>query len=903
MSLEAVETTRPCKYRFGDFELAPSQGALWRDGDRVPVMPKPIAVLTVLVESAGQIVSKEELLAQVWNGAAIEENNVTQTISTLRKILGEKRGENRYIVTEPGNGYRFVAPVTKIDIAPVAVRESLIAPVASVPKRRLKVLYGLAAVALLCVAAGITIWFHRSGSGALRRKSVAVLGIRDLSKSSSETWLQTALAEMLTSELGSAGKLRTIPADDVVRWRSGLGNTLDGSGDTGLLRLAHRNFDADAFVLGSYVTIGICPECRVRVDLGVFDARSGESLAAIVDEAPARELLDLTTRLGAKLRAHFGIEGLSAAPPSWPVPSAMREYAEGLSAFRRIDPMAARDNLQAAVNADPGNALIHSALADVWTALGYSLRAADESRRAYELSSSLGRIEQLAIEAHYRANVQQWDRAIEIYRSISRLFPDSLEDGLNLARAQFRAMKCGDATSTLAVLRRLPKPAGNDPRIDLLEAQCFGAASDYVKTRDDARRAALEAKSRGAMYLYARARLLQGGAMQTMGDAAYYEVQTEARKVCEQLGDRQCVSWAWRIRGNERFFAGKFREAEDAYLQGAAIARELGDSGELANILNGLGVVAESNLEWPQAEKSFLEAISLKKETGYNPSDIQIQLADFYLRIGRLREAARTGDEAYAEAEKTSAREDLGEVYLLRSELARLDGRLPLAQDMASRSIAEFRAAKSNNDLTLGLASLGSIQTARGDLQQADASLAEASKNYDSIHQSGAVPETQGAIELARAELLLAKGQFQQAANEARRSAADFSAAHLHESSGHALVVEANALDLLGRIPEALQASKLAQGEAAQTPDPATAATAGLIAWRLGSDSHEPADLRASIAALKNPELTLEEDLALALRAKRSGVSNANPMLAALASRAAGAGYLTLSRRALALAH
>ena len=67
MNSEIAEISRPHKYGFADVELAPSQGALWRDGARVPVMPKPIAVLTVLVESAGQIVSKEELLERVWN--------------------------------------------------------------------------------------------------------------------------------------------------------------------------------------------------------------------------------------------------------------------------------------------------------------------------------------------------------------------------------------------------------------------------------------------------------------------------------------------------------------------------------------------------------------------------------------------------------------------------------------------------------------------------------------------------------------------------------------------------------------------------------------------------------------------------------------------------------------------
>ena len=78
----------------------------------------------------------------------------------------------------------------------------------------------------------------------------------------------------------------------------------------------------------------------------------------------------------------------------------------------------------------------------------------------------------------------------------------------------------------------------------LIAAQNAGTANDFVKTRDLARRAANEAKARGARYLYARARLLEGGAMQTLVERDFYAVQTDARNVCEELGDRQCVSQA-----------------------------------------------------------------------------------------------------------------------------------------------------------------------------------------------------------------------------------------------------------------------------------------------------------------------------------------------------------------------
>jgi eukaryotic-like serine/threonine-protein kinase len=892
---------RAAKYHFGDFDLLSTQGLLLRAGVRVPVMPKPLATLLVLVERAGETVSKDELLSQVWPDTAVEENNLTQSISTLRKVLGEKRGENRYIATEPGMGYRFVAPVTRTEEGALELQQSG-TPVLSAEEerdasfwtRRRRLLFALA-LSLLCVAAGIWLWMRHATGQAIRRKSVAVLRIRDLSKNSSEAWLQTALSEMLTSELASGGKLHAIPSEDVVRWRLDVGAASETARYGDLLRLARSNFGADSFVLGSYVVTGTCPECRVRVDLGLFDAGTGDRLATIIDEGRAQDLLDLTTRLGGRLRAELGAGGTAPALLPWPAPGAAREYAEGLKALRRVDPMAARDDLLTAEMADPGNALIHSALADTWTALGYISRANEESRRAFELSAPLGRLDQLGIEARYRASAQQWDRVIEIYRSIFELFPDSLEDGLNLARAQSRGMHLADSIATLRLLRQLARPAGNDPRIDLLEAQNAGAARDYRRTREYARRAAEEAKARGAQYIFARARLLEGGAMQTMRDPNFYAVQTEGRKICEELGDRQCVSQAWRIRGNERFTSGHFAEAQEAYLEGVRIAREVGDRAELANLLNGLSVVAESNLEWDQAEQTLIEAIALKKETGFNPGEVQIQLAQLYMRLGRWTDAANMADAAFVEAQRTQAREELGEVLLLRAALARLRGRLDVAQRLGEKGISELSASNSTIALTLAHAAMSSIQTARGDLQHAATSLGQTNPmNY---------PEGLGNVELARAELLLAKGQFQAAAEEAKRSAADFSNAHLDEGSATALVMESNALEMLGREREALAISQEAQRRAARSPDPVANALSGLVFWRLSGQSDEsvPADLRAIIARLRSPELLLEQDFDRAMRAKRAGSPNAVRMFQALANHAAEQGYISMSQRARAM--
>src|SRR5262245_24287248 len=101
-------------FGFGRFILDASERTLL-DGERpVTLAPKVFDTLHLLVENSGKVLSKEKMLAEIWSDAFVEENNLAQNISVLRRVLGEDK-DNKYIETVPKFGYRFVVPAEVIN--------------------------------------------------------------------------------------------------------------------------------------------------------------------------------------------------------------------------------------------------------------------------------------------------------------------------------------------------------------------------------------------------------------------------------------------------------------------------------------------------------------------------------------------------------------------------------------------------------------------------------------------------------------------------------------------------------------------------------------------------------------------------------------------------------------------
>ncbi len=120
------------RYAFGPFELHADDRLLTHQGEIVPLTPKALDTLLILVERKGHVVSKDELLERVWPDSFVEQNNLAQNISALRKALGEKEGGPRYIDTVPKRGYRFIAPITeRILSGPTVATKTAVAPAAA----------------------------------------------------------------------------------------------------------------------------------------------------------------------------------------------------------------------------------------------------------------------------------------------------------------------------------------------------------------------------------------------------------------------------------------------------------------------------------------------------------------------------------------------------------------------------------------------------------------------------------------------------------------------------------------------------------------------------------------------------------------------------------------------------
>jgi DNA-binding winged helix-turn-helix (wHTH) protein/Tfp pilus assembly protein PilF/TolB-like protein len=943
-------------FKFGEFQMDALARTLRREEAIVTLNRRAFDVLLYLVQNPGKVLTHDELLKNVWPDTFVDENSLAQSISALRRALEEKPGDNSYIVTLPGRGYQFVSPVQVVapeslsivpDVATAAshgpsgmlfqqqtTRTSVITEEKeqlSLPLPRNRALVRLVAVFAVAAisVAGYYAWtqFHRvrprtnpaairsTGSSPAARRSIAVLGFRNLSGRSEEAWLSTALAEMLSTELEAGEKLRLVSGEDIARTKLDLPLSDAESLSRSTLARLHKDLDSDLIVLGSYTALGEKPGTRIRLDLRLQDTVVGETIADVAVVGGEADLFDMVSQAGSRLREKLGVEAVSpveAVSVRASLPSngeAARLYSQGLARLRVFDALAARDLLQQAVALEPKFSLAHSALAEAWFRLGYVKKAQQEARQAYDLATNLSREEKLAVEGRYRAFGHEHEQAIEVYRTLFTLFPDNVDYGLRLAASQVGGSKGHDALATVESLRKLAPPASEDPRIDLQEASAWDSLSEFKQQAPPLARAAEKAEAQGARLVLAEARENQCWLFRYFGQVQNAVAACrESRDIFAAAGDRKNEARALRAWA-DAIGQADAPESIRLYRQAQTLFRSVGSESGVAEVLNNLGDVYDAQGDPATAEKMQRQALALYRLTDSKRQQAAVtgNVAGDRMQQGDLRGALQLFEESLQ-----LAREDTGIVAGVGISIAnihQLQGDLLGARQGFEQSLAILQKTGDQDSSAYAMSNLGSLL-----LQQADSSGAR--KMYE---QALAIRTTAGdKLSMAETQLGLADLSLEEAHSPVEQEAAIrqalevFQKQKARDDETNAWCILARALLAEGKAAAATEAMQHGRSLAAKSQNPEirwrTAITAALIetAGKGGAQSAAGSAARKELAAIitKSREMhyqgvELDARLALAeIEMKAGQITEGRAHLAAIEADAKAKGYNLVARKA-----
>ena len=720
------------RYRFGSFELDTNDGVLSRNSKPVKLQDLPFRLLVMLVERPGEIITREDVCKRLWPDNTFVEfdRSLGVAVRKVREALSDDAETPRYLETIPRRGFRFLAPVTvqgdragdEATAQANIVSSTLgttVPRATSDARRPLNRYLVIAGIVVLVVGAGlytlrsvprraVSTADARSFAPPVRvRRSVAVLGFRNLPGRREDNWLSAAFCEMLSTDLAAGGDLRLVAGEDVARARSELPHSDEDTLSKSTLHRLRIDPGADMVVLGSYTTLPGKEQNQIRLDLRLQDTGSGETVAEESVTGSEADLFELVSQASRHLRQRLGVTSLSAdanvaVRASLPAnQDAVRLYAEGRARAWAFDFIGARDLLLKAIAADANYPLAHSALAEAWDRLGYAGKARIEAKRALDLSQHLPQEERLLIEGQYWASVNDSQREVDAYRRLFNLFPDNLEYGLHLAIAQ-RATNAVDSSSTLSSLRHLPLPAGDDPRIELAEASLW-IDQDFKKAHAAAESAVAKGQAQGLNLIVARGYgiLCQQGMSVGESTADVVTDCENARRGFTSAGDRNNAARTLNDLAGTYFQIGDIARAQAMWQKARIEFREVGDVEALAATANNLGDVSLLQGELPKAkeflEQAFRDYKTVEDKDGQalalnDLGDIARLEGDLPSALTRYREAKAVADEAHRNSILAYVFNGLGDVLFDQADLG--GARRAYEQSLSLRTQAgEKRAA------------------------------------------------------------------------------------------------------------------------------------------------------------------------------------------------------------------
>lgn len=685
------------------------------------------------------------------------------------------------------------------------------------------------------------------------RRSVAVLGFQNLAGKSDDAWLSTALSEMLTTELSQGDQLRTIPGESVAQMKRSLAIPDADSYSQETLSRIHDNLGTDDVVIGSYIPLsgGV-----IRIDLRLQETKAGEILTSVSEKGSASEVDELVTKAGAELRAKLGLAAVSdsesanvrAALPS--VPEAARLYAEGLKKLRLFDALQARALFERAVTLDPNHAPTHSALADALSTLGYDENAKQEAKRALDLAASFPREERLLIDGRYRSLTKDWPGAASIYRTLWGFFPDRVDYGLLLVRAQTANDQPSEAIATIAELRKLSLSQGESVLIDLAESSVAAARSDYKLQQSSAERAAKDGSAIGANLLVAAALRLEGNAWERLSQPEKSRLALlQAQALYTAAGDRNGAAICMVYSGDSIYDRGQFAEARTQFESALPVFREIGDVHHTRSTLERIGNTFYDQGNLHVANNYYQQALKIDLEIGQT-SDLASDygnIANSLDGLGDLSGSQKMQEQALAAFEKSGNRRGaavtLGNLGGLMIEM----GNAASARKYFEQALTGMREISFQSGQAYPAAGLGDASLIEGDV-------AGARKLYEAalgLAQDAHRDDRAAEIQTALAVVALEENRFAEGEAMARSAILTFDKDNSVENGAWARAVLARNLLAEGNLPEAKLNAEKAVALSRQTSAQSQRFEAILADAQVKTKTGQIADARKEMEAMR----------------------------------------------------
>ena len=394
---------QPPIYEFDEFRLDVAKRQLSKgNGEQIPLTPKVFDTLLYLVRHSGKVIEKDELMREIWADSVVEENNLNQNISTLRRVFGERPGEQRFIVTVAGHGYRFVSdvisvldlgvgantkPEETVSANEIAEDESKLRLQSKIQNRKWLVTVAVLSFLIFGVG-GFYLWRgkERSVDGPIR--TMAVLPFKPLVLENRNEALEFGMAETLISKL-SDGDVVVRPLSAIRRYGSLEQDSLT----------AGRELGVESILDGTIQTWGN----RIRVSAKLLRTSDGKQLWAEQFDEKSTDIFVVQDSISAKVAAALKIRlGAREKKHSTENVEAYQLYMTGGYQLDKLTPSSIRASIpyfKKAIDIDPGYALAYTRLAQAYGVLAISgdmlpaeafPQANAAAQKAIELDETLG---------------------------------------------------------------------------------------------------------------------------------------------------------------------------------------------------------------------------------------------------------------------------------------------------------------------------------------------------------------------------------------------------------------------------------------------------------------------------------------------------------------------------------